>query len=146
MNEDHEVRLLKRQVAELQRDLESLARQLPPGPRADNTTGAVVVDHMVKCKKCGSLLGFYDSELDVLRVKYKDHMLYSRAGGVQIDKVAGALMSAAEVHGIELDEDVFESMVTRVCQSADYGFVQLICRGCGESNTLDYGVADDAAG
>lgn len=32
------------------------------------------------CRACGSLLGFYDHEADVMRIRYKDHVTFVRCG------------------------------------------------------------------
>lgn len=71
----------------------------------DERKGRAIADAAWKCKKCSSLLGFYDMESDVLRMRYKDHSTYVRVG-------AG-------------------------------GFVQVICRGCGDINTQEYATEEE---
>ena len=39
------------------------------------------VDQEWKCQKCGALLGVYDPKADLLRVKYKQQVIYVRTGG-----------------------------------------------------------------
>jgi len=39
-----------------------------------------VADIIWSCQKCGSRLGFYDQENDVLRLRYKEHVVHVHAG------------------------------------------------------------------
>jgi hypothetical protein len=85
--------------AEIQRMSELLA-SMQGEEGDDERKGRVISDAAWKCKKCSSLLGFYDVATDVLRIRYKEHSAYIRVG--------------------------------------QGGFVQLICRGCGDINTQEY--------
>lgn len=77
LSSDPVFRRLQRQVAELEREV-SVASRRPSGSSEDS--GSAVSDARWSCSACGSLLGFYDPTEDVLRVRYKDHMLYVRVG------------------------------------------------------------------
>lgn len=66
----------------------------------DLSPEVVVKDTVWRCLKCGPKLGLYDTDTDVVRVRYKDHTVYSHLG-------VG-------------------------------GWIRVICRSCGQINTLDY--------
>jgi hypothetical protein len=101
---DVDIANLKRQVADLTREIATLAAVRVPADD-DPERGRAVGDAMWKCGKCASLLAFYDPRTDIMRVRYKDFMLYTRSG--------------------------------------PGGFVQVICRGCGEINTKQYMTEDE---
>ncbi len=90
--------------SEIQRMSELLASMQTEDPD-DERKGRAISDAAWKCKKCSSLLGFYDVQTDVLRIRHKEHSAYIRVG-------AG-------------------------------GFVQVICRGCGDINTQEYATQDE---
>ena len=71
---------LKRQVSGLEADLASLYREVAKNEVASEGSGAVTKDARWPCSKCGSLLGFYDPDQDVLRTRYKDHTVYVHLG------------------------------------------------------------------
>ena len=104
MKEEHDLARLQAQVASLTAELGKLQGIVALGMRAtdgeDDQGGRAVSDAAWKCKKCRSLLGFYDVSSDVMRIRYKDHVAFFRLG--------------------------------------PGGFVQVICRGCGEINTETY--------
>lgn len=77
LSTDPAFRRLQRQVAELEREISIAARS---SEERSEESGAAVADARWSCSSCGSLLGFYDPREDVLRVRYKDHMLYVRVG------------------------------------------------------------------
>ena len=77
LSSDPVFRRLQRQVAELEREVSIAARSTEGG---SESSGSAVSDARWSCSACGSLLGFYDPKEDVLRVRYKDHMLYVRVG------------------------------------------------------------------
>ena len=77
ISSDPMFRRLQRQVSELEREV-AVATRLAETKSED--TGTAVADARWSCSACGSLLGFYNSKEDVLRVRYKDHMLYVRVG------------------------------------------------------------------
>lgn len=51
-----------------------------PGIEGDPAEGAHQPDQVWACMKCRSRLGLYDPEADVIRIRYKDHQIYSRVG------------------------------------------------------------------
>lgn len=53
-----------------------------------------------KCGKCNSLLAYYDHDTDVIRIRYKDHLVRAQIG--------------------------------------PGGWVEVLCRGCGENNRKEY--------
>lgn len=73
--------MLTRRIGELESDLAALTKMLAPhdeGARSD--AGPVNRDARWHCKKCGYLLAFYDKESDVMRTRYKEHIVFMRAG------------------------------------------------------------------
>lgn len=132
---------VRRELAQLRRDLETVARHVQPPSRED--TGSAVRDQMWKCESCGSLLGFYDTDHDLMRVKYKDFVSFARAGGVSPGAVAAALLSASEICAVPLDAEAIEQFTQRVCEVADFGFLQVVCRGCAKVNTAGYAPVED---
>lgn len=76
-------------------------------PADDERRGRAVADVAWKCKKCSTLLGFYDADADVMRMRYKDDVSYVRVG--------------------------------------EGGFIQKICRGCGEINTQAFASEEEIA-
>jgi len=78
LSTDPAFRRLQRQVSELEREVSIAARRA--AETGSEETGSVVADARWSCSSCGSLLGFYDPREDVLRVRYKDHMLYVKVG------------------------------------------------------------------
>ena len=77
-------RRLATRVAELETEVrllgQSLAPQQVPEPKDDETAAPVQRDARWHCSKCGYLLAFYDVEQDVLRTRYKEHIVFMRAG------------------------------------------------------------------
>ena len=62
-------------------DMAEVARGLEPqieNRRED--VGPVNRDARWHCTKCGYLLGFYDLKDDVLRTRYKEHIVFVRCG------------------------------------------------------------------
>lgn len=51
-----------------------------PGIEDDPVEGTHQPDQVWACMKCRSRLGLYDPEADVIRIRYKDHQIYSRVG------------------------------------------------------------------
>jgi hypothetical protein len=49
-------------------------------PSSDDDRGAANPDEIWCCRKCGSRLGFYDPESDLLRIRYKDFVTYIHIG------------------------------------------------------------------
>ena len=80
VNESAHVALTLRQ---LEQDIQKLARivaeQSEKHRDEDRATGATT-DAVWQCRKCSYLLGFYDIRSEVLRVRYKEHLMYVRVG------------------------------------------------------------------
>lgn len=67
----------------LERDQESTGKLVGVlvGRQRPVPEGAQVqVDEIWNCRKCGARLGFYDPKADILRVRYKEHLLHTRLG------------------------------------------------------------------
>ena len=79
---------LERHLAMQEHELQTLAALVSiainnnsePDEQDDSKRGNVNPDHIWSCKKCGSRLGFYDPNEDMLRVRYKDFVAYIRLG------------------------------------------------------------------
>ena len=81
VGEDRDVRKLQARISAVERDVASIARDLAPGPQTVSTdAGPVNRDARWHCNKCGYLLGFYDTETDILRTRYKEHIVFLRCG------------------------------------------------------------------
>ena len=130
-------RATQQEVAQLRRDLEAIARHVEIPSRTEGA-GSAIRDQMWKCKSCGSLLGFYDPDKDMMRVKYKDLVLFARAGGMNPTKLEHALISACEHSGVFLDDQAISSFIESIQGAADFGFIQILCRGCAAINTIEY--------
>jgi hypothetical protein len=98
----------------------------------------VVKDARWNCQKCGTLLAWYDPEKDMLRIRYKDHILYSRVGGVSPIALTDEVLDWVDRHGIALEEGAVRQLAEAIAGVVTPGFVQAICRGCGEPNTQEY--------
>ena len=76
------LRKAQQRVSELEAEVnvlgQAIGRQEAQAPRED--VGAVNRDARWHCRKCGYLLGFYDADQDVLRTRYKEHIVFVRAG------------------------------------------------------------------
>jgi hypothetical protein len=81
-------------------DLEQVVATATVPRDRDEDTGGAIRDAMWKCSKCSSLLAFYDKDQDVLRIRYKEHLVYTHIG-------VG-------------------------------GWVQVVCRSCGEPNQQEH--------
>ena len=78
---DAEVGKLRQQLRALEREVAMLTRELPrPEQAPGDDVGPVNRDARWHCQKCGYLLGFYDVDRDVLRTRYKEHIVFVRAG------------------------------------------------------------------
>lgn len=76
------IQRLEARVNELEQVVASLANAAPAPDDDDRTAsaGRVMLDVMWKCKKCASLLAYYDEKEDVLRSKDKDRLAYTHLG------------------------------------------------------------------
>ena len=78
---DAEVGKLRQQLRALEREVAMLTRELPrPEQAPGDDVGPVNRDARWHCQKCGYLLGFYDVGQDVLRTRYKEHIVFVRCG------------------------------------------------------------------
>jgi hypothetical protein len=105
--EQSRVERIERQLALLERDQAALSSIIssvaPPGDDAVRLTQNP--DQLWSCKKCGSRLGFYDQERDLLRVRYKDFVAYVHLGvGGVIQVLCRQCSEMNEVHYVEVDE------------------------------------------
>jgi len=79
----NDVRALRARVNELEREVTMLGRALagtPPVQQDETSSPAGQRDVRWHCQKCGYLLAFYDMEHDVMRTRYKEHIVFMRAG------------------------------------------------------------------
>ena len=77
-----QLRKALQRVSELEAEVnvlgQAVGQQETPTQRTES--GAVNRDARWHCQKCGYLLGFYDVDRDVLRTRYKEHIVFVRAG------------------------------------------------------------------
>jgi len=80
--DDREVRKLAARMNELERDVAAMARDatVADATAGREDSGPVNRDARWHCKKCGYLLGFYDLQEDLLRTRYKEHIVFVRCG------------------------------------------------------------------
>lgn len=80
-SEDKSIRKLNVRISEIENDLRVISSALEPPSKEDSSdSGVVNRDVRWHCKKCGYLLAFYDKDHDVMRTRYKEHIVYMRAG------------------------------------------------------------------
>lgn len=106
MTPEDELRVLRARVGEMEQVLASLASRSPE-PAEDEARGRAIRDTMWKCRKCASLLAFYDEQADTLRIRYKEHLVYVQLGSS--------------------------------------GWIQIVCRSCGEPNEQRYATSEEVA-
>lgn len=99
---EDDVRQLRARLLDLEQLVATLAAT---GDERDDGRVRAIRDAMWKCRKCSALLAFYDRETDVVRVRYKDHLVYAHVGPA--------------------------------------GWIQVVCRGCGEPNEQRYATPDE---
>jgi ribosomal protein S27AE len=81
VNPDPEVGKLRARLGVLEREVALLARDLPTTEHTPSQDSAPANrDARWHCQKCGYLLGFYDVREDVLRTRYKEHIVFVRCG------------------------------------------------------------------
>ena len=79
--EARDLRKLASRIGALERDVATLARDTQPMDQLQTDDAAPVNrDARWYCVKCGYLLGFYDVADDVLRTRYKEHIVFVRCG------------------------------------------------------------------
>ncbi len=54
--------------------------RLQEGPPDIESVQVPVEDKIWQCQKCGARLGFYDPVNEVMRLRYKEHVVYTHAG------------------------------------------------------------------
>lgn len=82
MAEDRLTRL-ERQLRGIEQEVGSIASIVAsnqPENKTDDGKGAVNPDYIWACRKCGARLGFYDPEEDMLRIRYKDFVVFMHIG------------------------------------------------------------------
>ena len=68
-------------ITEIENDLRVIGAALPATQDEIPADSAPAnMDIRWHCKKCGYLLAFYDKNHDVMRTRYKEHIVYMRAG------------------------------------------------------------------
>ena len=72
----HTLRQLEQDIQKLQR----IVADQTDKSRDEDRSQSPIVDAIWKCKKCAYFLGFYDVKTEVLRVRYKEHLMYVRVG------------------------------------------------------------------
>lgn len=81
---DDRMKRIERQVAQQEHEIHTLASLMASVVGATDPdpieNGTKHIDQIWSCKKCGSRLGFYDPEEDILRVRYKDFVAWIRLG------------------------------------------------------------------
>lgn len=81
VNQEAEVGKLRHRLGVLEREVALLARDLPAAtPGSSQDSAPANRDARWHCQKCGYLLGFYDVREDVLRTRYKEHIVFVRCG------------------------------------------------------------------
>ena len=107
-NDQSRVDRIERQLALLERDqaaLSSIISSSAPHGK-DSVRVTQNPDKLWSCKKCGSRLGFYDLEHDLLRVRYKDFVAYVHLGvGGVIQVLFRQCSEMNEVHYVSTEEN-----------------------------------------
>lgn len=70
-------------LRQLEQDIEKLKRTYVDNAdksRDEDKPKSPMVDAIWQCKKCQYFLGFYDIRSEILRVRYKEHLMYVRVG------------------------------------------------------------------
>lgn len=105
--DDRDFKRLVVRLNELERELAVVTRALPLPQRAQPDDAAPAhSDARWHCKKCGYLLGFYDTQLDVLRTRYKEHIVYVRVGEGGFIQIVCRGCVEINTQGWVSDEDV----------------------------------------
>jgi hypothetical protein len=80
MQDERAIKRLTSRITEMEAELRVLGTASAPALVEPGDSGAVNRDIRWHCKKCGYLLAFYDKNQDVMRTRYKEHIVYMRAG------------------------------------------------------------------
>jgi len=81
--DERTLRRLTSRITEMEAEIRVLGTASAPAQQNSSEPedlGAVNRDIRWHCKKCGYLLAFYDKTHDVMRTRYKEHIVYMRAG------------------------------------------------------------------
>ncbi len=104
-NDSARIDRVEKQLALLERDqsaISSLLMSISKG-ESDEIKVKQNPDQLWACKKCGSRLGFYDHEQDLLRIRYKDFVAYVHLGaGGLIQVLCRQCSEMNEVHYVEV--------------------------------------------
>ena len=107
-NEGSRIDRVEKQLAMLERDqaaISALVSSISQG-ESDEIKVRQNPDQLWACKKCGSRLGFYDHEQDLLRIRYKDFVAYVHLGvGGVIQVLCRQCSEMNEVHYVEVAEN-----------------------------------------
>ncbi len=134
---DERYEALKKQMATLERDMLAIARHTPGyNQKSSPSSGRAIADSMWKCRKCKSLLGFYDIEEDILRLRYKDHVVFVKVGGANTDSMAETALAIGAAQKVA--PEVIAEIMEAVAEFIDPGLVQVVCRHCSAVNTMNY--------
>mgnify|MGYP003345220653 CR=1 FL=1 len=80
-SDDRALKKINVRISEIENDLRILSSAIPPQTEQEpQDSGSANRDIRWHCKKCGYLLAFYDKDHDVMRTRYKEHIVYMRAG------------------------------------------------------------------
>jgi hypothetical protein len=84
MNEEEtrDMRKLLHRIGAMEKELSVVGRAVGLQNEQPGNPDAAPVNRDARwhCKKCGYLLGFYDVGADLLRTRYKEHIVYVRCG------------------------------------------------------------------
>ena len=101
---DAAMRMMQARMGLLEREVSLLSTSDAPDQSEDS--GAVNRDARWHCSKCGYLLGFYDVSDDVLRTRYKEHIVYVRVGDGGFVQVVCRGCSQVNTQGYVAPDDV----------------------------------------
>mgnify|MGYP003627660392 CR=1 FL=1 len=80
VSDDRDVKKLIHRIGILEQEVALIGKAVAPPATLGSDAGPVNKDARWHCQKCGYLLGFYDMAADVLRTRYKEHIVFVRAG------------------------------------------------------------------
>ena len=103
-----DVTRMRNQIASLERDVRQLSKMIPSRD-PDSIDPHTAKDAMWKCSNCNSLLAWYSVEDDLLRIRYKDHIVLSRIGvGGHITVMCRGCAQPCTQHYVEKRDDSAE--------------------------------------
>lgn len=79
---DREVSRLQRQMEGMEQELQVLTSlmQSETSPQSQIQKSTSVRDQPWRCENCKSLLGWYNADKEIMRIRYKQQMIYVRVG------------------------------------------------------------------